>query len=88
MFSSSEAYKTLIFFQNNDKDQKIASLQRQLDCKTLVSSPVRDNCHQFELLRRVQPAPPVAAVKKNGATQTERVMIYYSSTKSAKKNDA
>ena len=75
-------HSVIFGLQNIEKDCQIASLQRQLDCKTLVTSPLRENNNRLGLIDRFEPA------KKNGATQTERVMIYYSSTKSAKKNDA
>ena len=57
--------------QNIEKDRKIASLQRQLDCKTLVTSPLRENNNRLGLIDRFEPA------KKNGATQTERVSLNF-----------
>jgi len=64
----------LLTQQNIEKDRKIASLQRQLDCKTLVTSPLRENNNR--LIDRLEPA------KKNGATQTERVKVMSASSDS------
>ena len=64
--------------QNIEKDRQIASLQRQLDCKTLVTSPsrLRENNNRLDLIdSRFEPA------KKNGATQTERVSLNFPAKK-------
>ena len=63
-------HSVIFGLQNIEKDCQIASLQRQLDCKTLVTSPLRENNNR--LIDRLEPA------KKNGATQTERVSLNFS----------
>ena len=76
LFYGSLIRKQLFFqwLQNIEKDRQIASLQRQLDCKTLVTSPsrLRENNNRLDLIdSRFEPA------KKNGATQTERVSLNF-----------
>merc|ERR1711953_323552 len=62
--------------QNIEKDCQIASLQRQLDCKTMVTSPLRENNNRLGLIDRFEPA------MKNGAPQTERVKVMSASSDS------
>ena len=64
-------HSVIFGLQNIEKDCQIASLQRQLDCKTLVTSPLRENNNRLGLIDRFEPA------KKNGATQTERVSLNF-----------
>ena len=64
-------HSVIFGLQNIEKDCQIASLQRQLDCKTLVTSPLRENNNRLGLIDRFEPA------KKNGATQTERVSLKF-----------
>merc|ERR1711879_26743 len=71
---------SLLAQQNVEKDRKIAGLQRQLDCKTLVTSPLRDNNNRAPSVDNFKP------VMKNGATQTERVKVMSVSSDSGSSN--